>query len=418
MATILNNSINWGLDQPLNTQYFDSPNLDAFSRLRVSNLHPVGLFDCQYDLQSLLYEQLINGAGATIAHDSTNRNALMTFSSTPSGGYTYMQSYQYIRYQPGKSQLGLVTFNFNGGVANVIKSAGLSDGTNGFEFRANGTTLQFALLTASSHGNTIVDQTNWNLDKLDGTGKSGITLDVSKTQILVLDFQCLYVGRVRMGFDINGVIVYAHEFLHANVATYPYIQSANLPIRVGMIASGTVSTTMAFVCSAVASEGGKDRTPSYTFTTINSITAANGTDTYLFAVRPKLLFNSIANRIKFQLQSISINVTGNASALIKLKLGQVITTPTYTDANTTYSGFEVDTAGSLSGAAAIVVDSFYASAQRTATSLYSLQESILRYPITLDAAGAHRDLGTLVFTAQGLGANVAMDAAITWSEER
>ncbi len=418
MATILNNAINWGLDQAMNTQYADSANLDAFSRLRVSN--PVALHACQftYDLQSLIFEQLTNGTGASIAHDSTNRAATLTFSSTPTGGYAYMQSYQFFRYQPGKSQLIFITFNMNSGVANVLKYAGYSDGANGIEFRLNGTTPQVSILSTSSNGNQTVDQSSWNLDKLDGTGASGLTLDLSTTQIFVIDFQALYVGRVRVGFDIGGSIIYCHEFLHANLATYPYIATANLPIRCGMSCTATVSTTMKFVCSSVSSEAGQDKIAAYTFTTSNSITATNGVDTYLLSVRPKTTFNSYTNRIKFDLNTISINVTGNSPVLIKLCIGQTLTTPSFADVNATYSAMQVDTAGILSGSPLIVVDQFYASAQRTATALYTVANPLLRYPITLDASGATRTLGTLTILARGVSANSAMDGSITWSEER
>lgn len=40
----------------------------------------------------------------------------------------------------------------------------------------------------------------------------------------------------------------------------------------------------------------------------------------------------------------------------------------------------------------------------------------LRYPITLNAAGAVRNLGTLTLLAQGIGASSTMQAAITWDE--
>ena len=226
-----------------NIIFGDSASIDAFSRLRISN--PLTLFSSQftYNLNPLLLEQITNGTGASITHDTTNRCALMTFANTPTGGKSYMQSYEYLPYQPSKSQCALISFNFKEGVSNVLKFAGLSDGTNGIEFQLNGTTKQFVVYSASSSGNETVTQSSWNVDKLDGTGVSGITLDITKTQILVLDFQALYVGRIRIGFDINGMIVYAHEFNHANLIAYPYIQTANLPVRCGMTSTATVSTT-------------------------------------------------------------------------------------------------------------------------------------------------------------------------------
>jgi hypothetical protein len=147
----------------------DSANLDAFSRLRISN--PLTLFSSQftYNLNPLLFEQITNGSGATISHDINNRCALLTFSSTPIGGKAYMQSFEYLPYQPSKSQLTLITFNMNGGLANTLKFAGLSDGVNGFEFQLNGITKQFVIYSGSSNGNQTIVQSSWNLDKLDGT---------------------------------------------------------------------------------------------------------------------------------------------------------------------------------------------------------------------------------------------------------
>lgn len=151
----------------------DGANLDSFSRLRISNPQP--LFDAQftYNLRPMLYEAITNGTGATITHDATNRMALMTFSSTATGGKAYMQSFEHLRYQPGKSQLIFVTFNFIAQVANTLKFAGYSDGANGIEFQNNGTQNQLVLYSATSNGTKTIAQTDWNLDKLDGTGTSG-----------------------------------------------------------------------------------------------------------------------------------------------------------------------------------------------------------------------------------------------------
>lgn len=184
----------------------DGANLDAFSRVRVSN--SVTLFDSQltYGLNPLIYEQVTAETGATITHDSTNRCALMTFASTPTGGTSYMQSYEHIPYQPSKSQLIFCTFNFIEHTTNCLKFAGYGDSNNGIFLESNGTDFQVKIHSNTSNGDQTATQANWNLDVMDGTGVSGKTLDVTKTQILVIDFQALYVGRVRIGFDIDGVV--------------------------------------------------------------------------------------------------------------------------------------------------------------------------------------------------------------------
>jgi hypothetical protein len=179
---------------------------DAFSRLRVSN--PVAVFDAQftYDLHPLLYEQITSGTG-DISYFSAGTSASMNVSAN--NDEASMQTYQHFRYQPGKSQLVFLTFNMLGQDANVTKSIGYTDGTDGMLFEVTGSTVAFKIVSSTGVGTQTALQANWNLDTLDGAGPSGLTLDTSSTQILVIDFQALYVGRVRMGFDINGEIIYS-----------------------------------------------------------------------------------------------------------------------------------------------------------------------------------------------------------------
>lgn len=398
----------------------DSANLDAFSRLRVSN--PLILHNSQltYDLTPIIYEQITSGSGATITHDSTNRCALMTFSSTPTGGKSYMQSYEYLPYQPGRSQLIFVTFNMIAAVANVLKFAGYSDGVNGIEFQLNGTTKQFTVYSGSSSGNETVTQSSWNLDKLDGTGASGITLDITKTQILIIDIQALYVGRVRIGFDIGGSIVYAHEFLHSNLFSSPYIQSANLPVRCGMTCTATVSTTMNFICSAVISEGGTEDINVYGYTfqqDSGSISVGTG-GTHLLSLRPRTTFNGISNRTRVAYIDVEIYNAGNQPVQWQLCIGQALTgTTTYNNVNTTYSSSEYNILGTLSGSPTIVIDGGYVASSGGAKGVTNTA-IVSRYPITLDAAGLHRSLGTLTLKAISLSGTQLVNASIKFREIR
>lgn len=402
----------------LPVQAGDTASIDAFSRWRVSS--PVTLFDAQftYDLSPLLYEAKTNGSGATVTHDATNRMALCTFSSTPTGGQSYLQTYDYFRYQPGKSQLVFVTFNMILGVANVLKFAGYSDGSNGIEFQLNGTQPRLALYSDSGKGDEFVNQADWNLDAMDGNGVSGVTLDFTKTQIFVIDFQALYVGRVRVGFDVDGVLYYVHQFTHANKIAVPYIQTANLPIRCGMTCTGTVTTTMNFICCSVLSEGGQDDTTGYLFSQEGNVTAGSGTDTHILSIQPKALFNSIANRTKFVLESIDFVVTGANPITWKLVIGQAITgTTAFIDENTTYSAFEYNILGTLNGSPAIVIAQGYLAATNQAKQASNTRVPF-KYPITLDAAGVARVNGRLSVIVQGVGGTSATRCTLNWKEIR
>ena len=341
----------------------DSASVDAFSRWRVST--PQFVFDAQftYDLQPQIYESItVDPSGAstpTTAFDATNRCVLMTFASAGNNANAYLQSYEYHRYQPGRSQLVFITFNFLSTAANCTKFAGYSDGSNGIELQQVGSTVQFKLYTTTGNSGSSDNtkaQTDWNLDKFNGTGPSGLTLDLTKVQILVIDLQALYAGRVRVGFDVNGNVYWAHQFVHANIVVYPYIANANRPIRCGMLTTaGSVSTTMFFLCASVTSEGGNDL-PSYEFTADTgntAITVAQDNRTHLLSIAPRLTFGpgSVANRVKFDLQSVEGIVTSGSNPIYwELLLGYFVdrSTSTFTVVNSTYSAFSV-LAGAPSG---------------------------------------------------------------------
>lgn len=398
--------------------FADSMSLDAFECVKVAS--PQDLFDCQftYNLQPLIFEQITNGSGATITHDTTNRNVLLTFSSTPTGGQAIMQSYEWLKYQPGRAQSMTATGNFIEHTANCKKFIAYGDGNNGISFESNGTGFQVVLYSDSSAGDQTVLQANWD-DPLDGTGVSGVTLDVTKGFIFYVDMQALYHGRVRCCLDIGGRLVKFHEFMAANVLADPFVQTATLPVRAGMTCTGTVSTTMKFTCSTVISSGGQPDEGGFHFSaeSSTSLSAASGTRTHAISLRPKTTFNSLTNRTRMIPESVEIVVTGTNPVLVETCYGQALTTPSFADVNTTYSAAQVDTAGTLSGSPAIVADKSYVAAG-AATKVAAKFDIPSRYPLTLDASGAVRDLGAMTILVTGLGGNSACRVSINWKELR
>ena len=373
----------WGTNPlSVSAEFGNTASLDAFSRLRTSQ--PVTVFDStfQYDLQPLIYEPILIGTGG-VAHDPTNSSAVLSVTAGGSG-LASMQSYRYVRYQPGKSTAVFLTFVFGAAVAQATYSIGLGDGLNGFRLQRAGSAISFERDSTSAEGGESIPQSAWNLDRLDGTDKSGITLNLEKAQILVFDMQWLGVGRVRCGFDIDGVVYYAHEFNHANNTTHVYTTTLNLPVKATISTSAAAAASMQMICASVQSE---------------------------------TTFNSIANRTTFLLESVDIVVTGNQPVLWELCLGVDLTgTNTFLDVNATYSGTQYNILGTP-GSPLIVVASGYIAAsasQKGAASSAVFQ----KYPITLDAAGAARAMGRLTLLATGLGGTSACRGSINWREIR
>ena len=232
--------------------------VDAFGRSRVSN--PASIFDAKqvYDDQPLLFSTDTAGGGAATYVQA--KSATVLDSGLVSGARATRQTKRYLNYQPGKSQLVFATFNMNGAVANAEKRVGYFDNDNGIFLRAAGSGVSLVLRSSVSGSpvDQVVPQASWNLDPLNGAGGSAITLDLAKVQILVIDFQWLGVGAIRVGFDIGGIIYYAHEFKQANLGTTVYSQTPNLPVRWEVENTGVPPTNPVLdaICCSVQSEGG------------------------------------------------------------------------------------------------------------------------------------------------------------------
>ena len=237
----------------------DSPSLDAFGRWRSSN--PVTLFDGRVNHGEAAQWSNVLVSG-TLAYTHNHDQAMVTLTSTANtAGRRLRQSLKRFNYTPGKSQLILMTFVMGAGVGGNKKKVGQFDDYNGIFFQQDGSEASFNIRTYTSGSavDTKTVQADWNLDTFDGTGPSGITLDLSKTQILVIDYEWLGVGRVRIGFNIDGVTYYCHQILNANNNTLVYMTTANLPLRYEMEHSGTGGASeMGCICCTVISEGGSE----------------------------------------------------------------------------------------------------------------------------------------------------------------
>ena len=397
----------------------DSPSRDAFGRMRSSD--PVHLHDSNftYNLSPLTQEAVTAESGATVTHDATNSCATMTFSATPTGGKAYMQSYEYFRYQSGRSQLIYMTFNFIEPKANTLKFVGYGDRSNGIFLEQSGTTTQVKIYSNTDKASQTVVKADWNLDVMDGTGPSGKILSLTKAQILVIDFQWHGVGRVRIGFVIDGEIIYVHEFDHANDVTVPYMKSGTLPVSCGMTCTGTVSTTMRYIASTVISEGGEREVGAVNFSySAPSVTAASGARTHMLSLRPKATFNSIANHTTMIPTHVSLLVTGAQPVKWELCIGDVLTgTTTFNDVNATHSSTEYNTAGTTSASPSLVLDSGYVVATNQSKGATEIQQ-FTKIPLTLNAAGTARADGTLTLLVTGIGGTSACQGEIAWREVR
>ena len=233
-------------------------NSDAFGRLRVSS--PFTLFDSSHR-----YVDNGHWNEATTAGGSSSFNAdaglLDMTVTTASGAEVLRETKRVFNYQPGKSLLFISSVNFNEAKTNLRQRIGYFGAENGLYLEQEGTSEPKFVKRSSVTGslvNTEISQSNWNVDSLNGTGPSGLTLDLTKVQIIWFDFEWLGSGTVRCGFILNGAYIHCHSFQHANITEGTYMTTASLPQRVEITNLDTTesSSTLKQICTAVLSEGG------------------------------------------------------------------------------------------------------------------------------------------------------------------
>lgn len=75
-------------------------------------------------------------------------------------------------------------------------------------------------------------QSEWNLDKMDGTGPSGYEIDTKKMQMVYIDYSWYGAGFIRYGVrGVSGDIIYFHQIANNNKNVAAYQRSGNLPAR-------------------------------------------------------------------------------------------------------------------------------------------------------------------------------------------
>lgn len=229
---------------------------DSFNKIRVSN--PYNLMEYTHirgDDNEQESKLIIGNAVETHITPYSKLDVL------GNGDSVFVQSRQRGIYQAGKSLSVLITavMNYGNNGIGVISYIGYYDNDDGIYIRWD-TINKWRIVRRSSVTGVIVDdiinQNDFNIDRMDGTGISGINLDASKCQLFGIDLSWLGVNGFRICTYNNGKPYYLHkQYFANNNLNIPYMKIASLPIRYG-ISSVSGSGSMIQNCATISSESG------------------------------------------------------------------------------------------------------------------------------------------------------------------
>jgi len=353
------------LGQPVLRTTLKVGQTDAFGRIRMSSPFTLGDYKHLYGLDPMFIDYTVNGA--TVAFQANKACARLTTTNNSASRVVHQTKF-YHHYMPGKSQQILSSVNFYAAVPNVTKRTGYYDDNNGIFFEQAGDGTLSWVIRSYVSGAPVEDrktQAEWNVDSCNGQGGSQFTLDITKTQLVFMEFQWLGVGSVTVGFVHEGSFIPCHIFHHSNTLTTVYMSTPNLPVRCEILNTGTTDGGfMDQICSTVVSEGGYvEAGQDWSISSPTARTMDDGTTVPVLAIRLKNTFRGYLNRMIVRMGNVNVFGTQENMEwkLIKLPNISQLTTATPWVSVNDGSGVEYN-AGATAFTDGEIIDGGYISA--------------------------------------------------------
>jgi len=389
---------------------------DAFGRLRVASAFT--LFDSSHRYKDNGLWATSSGVGGTTTFDA-NAGLVNLAVTTSSGSEIIRETHKVFSYQPGKSLLVMSTFVMASGKAGLRQRVGYYGASNGIYIEKADTSSPVFVERSSVTGSVVetsVSQANWSEDKLDGTGPYGLTLDLTKAQIMWTDIEWLGEGTVRVGFIINGRFIHCHSFHHANLISTTYIATASLPLRyeIKNTTATASSSTLKQVCSTVISEGGYElrglqQSIGTTITAPHSLTTA-GTFYPVISIRLKAAnLDAVA-----VLSALSVMAAGGTANYCWRVVETATTTGgTWVSAGTN-SSIEYNLTGTSSAGGRVAAQGYFSASNQALAPTDILREALFKFQLERDGlTSTPYELSLLVSASSNTS---TVHAALDWEE--
>lgn len=387
-----------------------------FGEVRTAAPYTLADLNFKYDIDPTEWATS-TATGGTVTYVSASGTARLAVTGT-NGSQAFLRTQTYFRYQSGKQLAALITvYHDNAGVANQTRRWGIKDSLDGMFFELSGTTLQLSKLTSTSGtavASVVASRASW-IDPLNGSGPSGVTLDLTQANIYEIHYQWLGAGTVR--FFINGILVYKLE--NANTLSVPYMRTGQLPMSVEVI--NTASSTAAgmnVICTSVKALGGDDP-PYYTYGARNTADiSVTATERPILSIRPRLIFpsGSIENRMIVLPRTVSVKTEGVRSGF-SIWINPTLTGASWSDVNTTRSCVEFDVAATSFTGGELIYNEFMPNTNSASVIRLDNVFSILGRKLRRDAFLASADILTITGYAESAGTTL-MRASVNWGEIR
>lgn len=322
--------------------------LDLFGNLSTVQRATVIELKSTYGLSNLRDVTTVTGSGSVA--NTVGNGEYTVATGTTTGSTATIDSAERGRYVPGtEAEAGLgIRFPSQTFIGTAFSEWGYFDNDNGFGFGLDATGVY--VFTKRGGTKTKVYQSNWNVDSFDGSGDSGLTLDLQDGNIFQIDYAWYGFGTLNFAIvtsDSNNkqVKYIVHRFNPENETS---VKDPNLPLRAQVDNGDTTTNYQIFVAGRQYSVF----TPYRPNNRINSqyvLEKGSVGTTFLpvISFRKKTAYKSVAVKLE------GIDLVTDAALLYQIRLGATLTGGSYatpTDTTATETACEVNTtATAISG---------------------------------------------------------------------
>lgn len=327
----------------------------AFGELRVGSLTPQFQGSFEYSVDNSELNSLIEIGGGTV----TQADAMCVCNtSTTTGSIASLISKRHAKYRPGLGGLLRFTALFSAPAAGTESFAGIMDEVGSSEAYKNGLAIGYDGADFGFHRwyNDIkqtINISDWD-DPLDGTGPSGMTIDLTRLNVWSINYQYLGAGEISLSVEnpSSGNLEAVHRIRYTNSNTQP--SSFNPNYNFIMCANNKATSSDVTIKSssyAYFVEGltkySEMHQPKFSSGEVSK--SAVTTEVAILTIRNKSTYASKKNFIDLHLElvtgDIEANSANNLGSIRVIRNATLGGAPSYTDINTNNSIVEYDTSG-------------------------------------------------------------------------
>ncbi len=196
---------------------------------------------------------------------------------------------------------------------------------------------------------TVVAQSAWSEDTMDGTGPSGITLDQTKGNVFQIRYQWLGFGLISFYVEdpVDGEYRFVHRIKYANANTAPSVDNPTLPLCATAKNTSNTSDIVLQIGSMGGFVEGRDVLRGLPHSLTVEKTGVTTTETPIMTIHSHDIYQSTINRVRGRFTLGSVSIDGNKPGIVRLRLNATLTGGSFSPLNSNTSTMHTDVSATV-----------------------------------------------------------------------